>query len=118
VVSVGHAEVAEALGAWALDACPEGEAAEIEAHLATCARCSAAADLLRETAAALGGDEAVRPPAALRTATRVAAFGRRAPFEQFERAVTAYSAAFAGLDALLAELTPAEWRWRSAPSRR
>ena len=54
-----HDEVADLLGAYALDAVDADERAAIEAHLATCARCRAEVAEHREAAALLaneGGD--------------------------------------------------------------
>src|SRR5262245_61911068 len=103
----GHAEVVEALGAWVLDACPEREAEGIAGHVATCPRCAAEAAVLREATAALASTELAAPPVELRAAARTAAFRRRAPLA---RAAASYAAAVAGLDALLQELTPAQWQ--------
>ncbi len=59
-----HRELSELLGAWALDAVEDAERAEIEAHLATCARCRAEAEEHLAVAAALG-NTAAQPPAGL-----------------------------------------------------
>ncbi len=51
---MSHQEASELLGAHALDAVDGEELTELEAHLATCPRCRAELDGLREVAAALG----------------------------------------------------------------
>ncbi|MGD0748819.1 MAG: anti-sigma factor [Acidimicrobiales bacterium] len=51
---MSHDEAGELLGAYALDAVDGEELTEVEAHLATCPRCRAELDTLREVAAAMG----------------------------------------------------------------
>jgi anti-sigma-K factor RskA len=51
---ISHDEASDLLGAYALDAVDGEEHTELEAHLATCPRCRAELDGLREVAAALG----------------------------------------------------------------
>ncbi len=51
---MSHEEASELLGAYALDAVDAEEFTELEAHLATCPRCRAELDSLREVAAAIG----------------------------------------------------------------
>ncbi len=51
---MSHEEASELLGAYALDAVDGEELTELEAHLATCPRCRAELDSLREVAAAMG----------------------------------------------------------------
>lgn len=63
-----HHEVAELLGAYALDAVDDDESRRVEHHLGACVGCRAEADHLREVAAALGarcGLETEQPPAAV-----------------------------------------------------
>src|SRR6478609_452131 len=55
-------------GALALNALPDDEAAEVEAHLATCDSCSAELAGFLETVALLGSVAAEAPPASLRRA--------------------------------------------------
>ena len=62
-----------ALGAYAAGALEEGEAAEVEAHLATCAACRAEADQLGRAAAWLGAGQDLAPPERLRDAVLAAA---------------------------------------------
>jgi len=49
-----HEEAAGLLGAWALDACEDAEAASVERHLASCADCRVEAASLTGAAAGLG----------------------------------------------------------------
>lgn len=61
-----HGEVADLLGAYALDALEEDEARRVEEHLAECPRCRDEADQLFEVAASLGACSALEgdePPA-------------------------------------------------------
>ena len=51
---ISHEDASELLGAYALDAVDDGELTDIEEHLATCPRCRAELDGLREAAGALG----------------------------------------------------------------
>lgn len=51
---ISHDEASEFLGAYALDAVGDDELTELEEHLASCPRCRAELDGLREAAGALG----------------------------------------------------------------
>ena len=51
---ISHDEASELLGAYALDAVDDDELTELEEHLASCPRCRAELDGLREAAGALG----------------------------------------------------------------
>jgi Anti-sigma-K factor rskA/Putative zinc-finger len=51
---MSHEEASELLGAYALDAVEEDEHEELEDHLATCPRCRAELDSLREVAGLMG----------------------------------------------------------------
>jgi len=51
---MSHEEASELLGAFALDAVEEEEHAALEEHLATCPRCRAELDSLREVAGSMG----------------------------------------------------------------
>ena len=53
-VTMTHEEAAGLLGAWALDACEDAEAASVERHLASCADCRVEAASLTRAAAGLG----------------------------------------------------------------
>jgi len=57
-----HEHASSLLGAWALDALEEAEAAAVEAHLAICERCAAEAQELTEVAGALASTSHERPP--------------------------------------------------------
>jgi anti-sigma-K factor RskA len=57
---ISHEDASELLGAYALDAVDGAELTEVEEHLATCPRCRAELDGLREAAGALGNS--VEPP--------------------------------------------------------
>jgi anti-sigma factor RsiW len=57
---MSHDEASELLGAYALDAVDGAELVDLEEHLATCPRCRAELDGLREAAGALGNS--VEPP--------------------------------------------------------
>ena len=51
---ISHEDASELLGAYALDAVDGDELSELEEHLATCPRCQAELDGLREVAGAIG----------------------------------------------------------------
>jgi anti-sigma-K factor RskA len=51
---MSHEEASELLGAFALDAVEDDDHAQLEEHLATCPRCRAELDGLREVAASMG----------------------------------------------------------------
>ena len=113
-----HAQIAEALGAWVLDACAQHEADQVAAHAATCPECAAEADRLRAVVGALASLDATRPPAGLRERARASAFRRRAPspglgadpWEGLSDAAASYTDVVRSLDGLLEGLTPAEWQ--------
>ena len=63
---MSHPEADELLSAYALDAVDGAERADLEAHLASCPRCRAELDELREVAAAVG-TTVERPPEGLWT---------------------------------------------------
>jgi anti-sigma factor RsiW len=82
-----HDEVAELLGAYALDAVDAEEARRIEGHLAECPRCRGEVDELRDVAAALASQsalEADQPPPELwaRISDAVGRSARVAPVDQ------------------------------------
>jgi len=64
---VDHDGASKLLGVYALDACDEGEAAEVAAHVSTCERCASEAALLGNLAGWLGASEATSPSAELRS---------------------------------------------------
>ena len=111
-----HARVALALGAYAAGALEPEEAAEVEAHLATCAACRAEADQLGRAAAWLGAGQDLAPPEHLRDAVLAAARAHPAgngeatgPPAEAGPAAEAL-AATADLDELLAGLSAEQWR--------
>jgi uncharacterized protein (TIGR03083 family) len=109
-MSDGHTAVTELLGAWALDACSVEETATVEDHLAGCPDCAAEADRLGRAADGLATTVAIAPPARLRGAVLAAATARRPAAS--EEASSGYAAWVERFDALLASLTPAQWRQR------
>jgi uncharacterized protein (TIGR03083 family) len=109
-MSDGHTAVTELLGAWALDACSAEETATVEEHLAGCAACAAEADRLGRVAGGLATTVAVAPPMRLRSAVLAAATARRPATG--EEASSGYATWVGRFDALLASLTPAQWRQR------
>jgi hypothetical protein len=74
----GHDEIADLLGAYALDAVDPDEAAAVEAHLAVCPRCAAEVAEHREVAAMLAHTGAPAPEGLW---TRIAASLEEAPPE-------------------------------------
>jgi hypothetical protein len=59
--AIDHDEVARLLAVYSLDALPADEVAEVEEHLADCARCQAELASLREVASLLGNSGATSP---------------------------------------------------------
>ena len=113
-----HSRVALALGAFAAGALDPAEAAEVEAHLATCAACRAEADQLGRAAAWLGAGQELAPPDRLRDTVLAAARAHSPgpegvpgpPPSDAGPAAEALTAATADLDELLAGLTDEQWR--------
>jgi uncharacterized protein (TIGR03083 family) len=104
-----HAGVPDLLGAWALDACADGEATAVEAHLAQCPSCAGEAWRLRSAASWIGVATARPAPAGLRQAVLEAARQRRRP--SLARTLTAaYAGQAALLDRLLEDVGPADWQ--------
>ena len=62
MTALGHADVQELLGAYALDALEPDEADAVEHHLRDCARCRAEVEEYRETAAQLAFGGVTAPP--------------------------------------------------------
>jgi hypothetical protein len=60
--TLGHPEVQELLGAYALDALDPGEADAVDLHLRECPRCRAEVEEYRETAAMLAFGGVAAPP--------------------------------------------------------
>jgi hypothetical protein len=100
--------VADLLGAWALEACDDAEAATVEAHLEQCTQCRAEAAQLRSAAGWLGLEHAMKPPPRLRQSVLDEARRRRPPID-VRTLVEAYAGQVASLDGALRELTTAGW---------
>ena len=62
-----HDGASELLGVYVLDACEDGETAEVRAHVAVCEPCAAEAARLGELAGWLGASEATSPSGELRS---------------------------------------------------
>ena len=103
-MNMTHQEAAELLGAWTLDACEVSEAASIERHLGSCARCMAQAKSLRRTAASLGDLVIGRslPPDSLRISVSRLAISASTPAVLFGHQLRA-------LARLLDTIGPGEW---------
>ncbi|GIH02455.1 hypothetical protein Rhe02_05220 [Rhizocola hellebori] len=101
--------VAELLGAWALDACDDAEAATVEAHLEQCSDCRTEAAQLRSAAGWLALEQAMKPPPRLRQSILDEARRRRPPVA-VRTLVEAYAGQVASLDSALRELTAQGWR--------
>ena len=113
---VVHTDVSGLLGAWALEACDEAEYALVESHLAMCDDCAVEARRLRGAVAWLGVDRVVAPPAELRGSVLAAARARRAPVLRVTL-TSAYADQVAMFDAVLTDLSPADWQ-RADPRHR
>lgn len=106
-----HEHDPEMLIGWALAVSPE-DADRIRTTLNGCASCATGARKLRGVVHLLGTVDPVEPPAELRSkvlARARAALHRTAPVPM---QTLAYAGQVAALDALLAELTPADWAAR------
>jgi hypothetical protein len=101
--------VADLLGAWALDACDDAEAATVEAHLEQCTPCRTEAAQLRSAASWLALEQPMKPPPGLRQSILDEARRRRPPVP-LRALIEAYAGQVASLDSALRELTPAGWR--------
>lgn len=108
-----HEHDPEAQAAWALAATPD-EAGRILTTLNGCADCAAEATMLRGAVEWLGSAQPVRPPARLRDAVLASArASKRAGKWAKARGslpALAYATQIEALDALLAGLTPVDWR--------
>ncbi|WP_052432981.1 zf-HC2 domain-containing protein [Streptacidiphilus carbonis] len=101
------------LGAWALDACPAEEAAQVQQHLAGCPGCAEEAGRLRHAAGWLSADEPLDPAPILRTQVLARALARRAPEVRVPEYAGAFVAETARLDALLRDLGELDWLERA-----
>jgi hypothetical protein len=64
---VDHDSASELLGVLVLDACDDGEAAAVRAHVSTCGLCTSEVTVLGNLAGWLGASEATSPSAELRS---------------------------------------------------
>jgi len=64
---VDHDSASELLGVYALDACDEVEAADVQAHVSTCELCTREVAVLANLAGWLGASEATSPSPELRS---------------------------------------------------
>ncbi|MEZ0093934.1 zf-HC2 domain-containing protein [Streptacidiphilus sp. EB129] len=104
-----HESLRGLLGAWALDACPPGEAAQLQRHLAGCRSCADEAARLRDAAGWLSTDEPLDPEPALRNQVISRALAGRAPRVPVPDYAAPYVAESARLDALLRDLGELDW---------
>ncbi|MFI5531514.1 zf-HC2 domain-containing protein [Kitasatospora sp. NPDC051853] len=105
-----HEEYRSLLGAWALDACPRREAAEVGRHLDGCPECAEEAVRLREAAGRLAAEDPLEPSETLRQQVLDWCLARRAPELPVPAWAAPYAAETAKLDALLRDLGPQEWQ--------
>ncbi|GHF65223.1 hypothetical protein GCM10018790_48860 [Kitasatospora xanthocidica] len=105
-----HDALRSLLGAWALSACPAGEAAELEQHLSACPECAEEAARLRDAAGWLSLDEPLDQPGPLRQQVLDWCLGRRPAELPVPSWGMPYTAETAKLDALLRDLGPEEWQ--------
>lgn len=104
-----HEHDPEAQASWALAAASD-EAGRVLTSLNGCADCAAEAALLRGAVDWLGGAQPVRPPARLREAVLRSARASRRVTAPGSLPVLAYATQVEALDALLAGLSPLDWR--------
>jgi len=112
------------IGAWALDACPAEEAAQVEHHLAGCPSCAEEANRLRDAAGWLSADEPLDPEPNLRGSVLTRALALRPPQVRVPDYAAAYIAETARLDSLLRDLGELDWlesaelRWHGGTEHR
>jgi uncharacterized protein (TIGR03083 family) len=104
-----HEHDFEAQAAWALAATSD-EAGRILTTRNGCAACAAEATMLRGAVDWLGSAQPVRPPARLRDAVLAAARASRRTTSPGSPQAVAYATQVEALDALLARLSPMDWR--------
>jgi hypothetical protein len=104
-----HEALRGLLGAWALDACPAGEAARLEAHLAGCPSCAEEARRLRDAAGWLAMDEPLDPEPSLRRQVLTGCLERRDAAFGVPAYADPFVAETARLDALLRDLGELDW---------
>lgn len=99
------------LAAWMVGACSVEEAAAMREHVTGCPRCGADHGVIVRTTAWLGVVTAMRPPASLRSRVLTEARMRRwNPHRLRTEVIDPYLLQVRTLDALLGNLTPAQWR--------
>jgi uncharacterized protein (TIGR03083 family) len=104
-----HEHDHEAQAAWALAATSD-EAGQILTTLNGCDDCAAEATMLRDAVDWLGSAQPVRPPARLREAVLASARASRRTSSPGSLPALAYATQVEALDALLAGLSPVDWR--------
>lgn len=104
-----HEHDPEAQAAWAL-AVSADEAGRVLTNLNGCADCAAEATMLRGAVDWLGSAQPVRPPARLREAVLASARASRRATARGSLPAVAYATQVEALDALLAGLSPLDWR--------
>lgn len=98
------------LAAWLVGACSADEAAAMREHVTGCPRCVADHGVIDRTAGWLGVITATRPPAPLRARVLTEARARRwNPHRLGTEVIDPYLLQVSTLDALLGDLTPAQW---------
>ncbi|MBD0676248.1 zf-HC2 domain-containing protein, partial [Streptomyces sp. CBMA156] len=105
-----HDALRSLLGAWALGACQDREARELEQHLHDCRECAEEAARLREAAGWLSLDEPLDLPGSLRQQVLDWCLTRRPAELPVPAWGMPYTAETAKLDALLRDLGPEEWQ--------
>jgi uncharacterized protein (TIGR03083 family) len=105
-MNLGHGEVSELLGAYALASCSAEETAAIVTHLDDCEACATEAARLSDAASLLAASSDRRPPSGLRARVVQVARARRAPSPT---AVLAYAGQTSALLRLLMSLRPDQW---------
>ncbi len=103
------AHIADLLGAWALDVCDDAETATVEAHLRQCPECASEARRLRSSAALLGIEKVMNPPARLRQSVLDTARRRRPP-AVLRTLIGAYAGQVDLLDRALRDLGTIDWQ--------
>ncbi|MCX2968271.1 MULTISPECIES: zf-HC2 domain-containing protein [Streptomyces] len=104
-----HGTLKSLLGAWALSACPAGEAIAVEAHLTDCAACAEEALRLRDAVGLLRREESLDLDPRLRSRVLAGCLDRRPPRIPVPEWAGPYDAQTARLDALLRDMGGSEW---------
>jgi uncharacterized protein (TIGR03083 family) len=104
-----HNTLRSLLGAWALAACSQDEAAAVEAHLTDCASCAEEALRLRDAVGLLHQEESLDLDPLLRARVLENCLGRRPARIPVPEWAAPYDAETARLDAFLGDLGEPEW---------